>query len=256
MKNQETVLKAVQDKDVVVHLAAGSSFLMYEKRPTYETVNVIHSFLNILEAVRKYGVGRLVYASTSAVYEGNDPPYHEDMALRPPDHKALAKKVAEEMADLYGRRYGIKTIGVRPFSVYGVGEADKKGFANVISLFSWAMLSGNRPVVWGDGNQTRDFIYVDDVAEMFHECAVGNINVPVVNAGTGVETSFNQVITILNQFLCTDLAPVYVPVAVDIYAKRLLADTSVQERHGFKAETDVQHGIQKSSRVRSCSQSH
>jgi nucleoside-diphosphate-sugar epimerase len=98
---------------------------MYEEEPLDGTIVAIQGFLNILEALRKTGAKNLVHPSTSAVYEGNPVPYLEDMELRPPDLKALSKKVNEEMAWQYSSRYGIKAIGLRPFSVYGPNEFSK-----------------------------------------------------------------------------------------------------------------------------------
>lgn len=245
VKNKELVFSSIKNKDVVIHLAAGSSFLMYEQSPVYETVNVIHGFLNVLEAVKHYNIKKLIYTSSSAVYEGNPLPYREDMVLCPPDHKAIAKKINEEFAQQYSKRYGITTIGLRPFSVYGYGETDKGCFANVISLFTWAMLTGHAPVVWGDGNQTRDFIFVDDLVEILYRCAVNDIDSHVINAGTGIETSFNTVISIINDYLCLNLEPIFIPIPVDIYAKRLLADTSLQEKMGLRTKIYVTEGILK-----------
>lgn len=242
-RDTQLVLDSVNHQDAVVHLAAGSSFLMYEERPVLETINVLHGFLNVLEAVRRCNIGRLVYASTSAVYEGNSLPYHESMALFPPDHKALAKKAVEEFARLYSRRHEIKTVALRPFSVYGDEEIDKNGYANVISLFAWAMLAGCSPVVWGDGTQTRDFIFVDDVAEIIHRCLVQDFDDPVVNAGTGVETSFNEVIALINEHLADPLQAVYVPVPIPVYARRLWADTTRQRALGLESQIDVETGI-------------
>ncbi len=146
----------------MVHLAAGASFLMYEEAPLQQTSGTIDGFHTLLEALRVNDVETLVYASTSAVYEGNDLPYNEGMALSPPDLKAFAKKVNEEMAALYARRYPLRPVRLRPFSVYGEDEMSKGKYANVVSLFTWAVCGGRRPLVWGDGTQTRDFIHVSD----------------------------------------------------------------------------------------------
>ncbi len=243
IKDAQLVLDSMTHQDAVVHLAAGSSFLMYEERPVLETVNVFHGFLNVLEAVRRCNVSKLVYASTSAVYEGNPLPYHEDMALVPPDHKALAKKAIEEFAQLYAQRYGTQAVALRPFSVYGPDELDKGGYANVISLFAWAMLAGCPPVMWGDGTQTRDFIFVDDLAEIICGCLVQDFDDHVVNAGTGVETSFNEVVALINGHLETPLQPAYVPVPIPVYARRLWADTARQRTLGLEAQTDVETGV-------------
>ncbi len=230
----------------VIHLAAPSSFLMYKENPLESTINTIQSFLNILEAMKKYGVKKVIHASTSAVYEGNPLPYQEDMQINPPDLKALSKKMNEEMALLYSRSDGIISIAMRPFSVYGEGEDVKGGYANVTSLFAWAMVSGKRPVVWGDGNQTRDLIHAEDVAEIFALALEKDIQSQPLNVGAGVETSFNRIIEIINNYLGTKLEPIYVPVPIDIYAQRLLSDNSVLDKIiGYKPQISAEEGIKR-----------
>jgi len=245
-RDWDLVARAVKGKDFIVHLAAGANFLMYEVEPVAQTSAATVGFHNILEAAKRFEVRKVVYASTSAVYEGNKPPYVESMPLNPPDLKAFAKKINEEMAHLYSRRFDITAIGLRPFSVYGEGEVGKGPYANVISLFAWAMLSGHRPVIWDDGQQTRDFIYVDDVVEAFRLALVHDIPTQELNVGTGIETSFKEIIGILNEYLATDLQPLHVSVPVNIYARRLLADTSLAERVlGFSARVSVKEGIRR-----------
>jgi nucleoside-diphosphate-sugar epimerase len=245
-RDRGLVSDLIAGKDAVVHLAAPSSFLMYEEDPVEGTVITIEGFLNVLEGVRQHGVSDLVYASTSAVYEGNPLPYHEEMSLDPPDLKALSKKVNEEMATQYARRYGIRAIGLRPFSVYGPDEFSKGGYANIISLFAWAMVAGKAPVVWGTGDQTRDFIYVEDAARAFIAAMESDVDSGVFNLGTGIETSFNEVITLINRFLGAELEPEYVSVPISIYAYRLWADTIRTEKVlSFKASTSVEEGVRR-----------
>jgi nucleoside-diphosphate-sugar epimerase len=236
--------KAIRGQDAIVHLAAGSSFLMYEEHPVPNTSTTIAGFQHVLEAAAQHNVGRVVYASTSAVYEGNSLPYHERMPVSPPDLKAFAKKVNEGMARLYHERYGTSLIALRPFSVYGWGERTKGPYANVISLFSWAMSRSRRPLVWGDGWQTRDFVFVDDVAEAVRLALLAEQSFDVFNVGTGVETSFNQIVATINELLGTDLEPEYVPVPISVYAERLGADTSwAREQLGFESTVDIRTGI-------------
>lgn len=245
-RDWDAVARAVKGKDVIVHLAAGANFLMYEAEPVTQTSAAIVGFHHILEAAKRFDVRKVVYASTSAVYEGNQLPYTESMPLHPPDLKAVAKKINEEMAHLYSSRFGTTAIGLRPFSVYGADEAAKGPYANIISLFAWAMLAGQRPVIWGDGEQTRDFIYVDDVVEAFRLAVVQDIPTQEFNVGTGIETSFNDIVKLLNESLPTALPPVYVAVPVTIYARRLLADTSLaQHVLHFRAQVSVKEGIQR-----------
>jgi UDP-glucose 4-epimerase len=165
------------------------------------------------------------------------------MSLRPPDLKALAKKVNEEMADLYSQRYQMRMLGLRPFSVYGEDEMSKGKYANVVSLFAWAMSAGRSPILWGDGTQTRDFIHADDVARAFVMAVESSLRTQVLNVGTGVETSFNDVIALLAEKLGVEPSPLYVATPIDIYAKRLLADVSGCENAlGFRSEVSLEDG--------------
>lgn len=245
-RDWDTLAEAIKGQDSVVHLAAGSSFLMYEEKPCSHTIGTIAGFQNVLEAARRFSVRKIVYASTSAVYEGNKLPYSESMPLKPPDLKAFAKKINEEMSHIYSERYGIPLIGLRPLSVYGLEEISKGPYANVVSLFAWAMVAGRRPVVWGDGSQTRDFIYVTDVVDAVRLALEADIPTQEINIGTGIETSFNDVIAIINEYLGTDLEPTYVPVPVHVYARRLAGDpTLASEVLGFTAAVTVREGIRR-----------
>ncbi|MFE2753437.1 NAD-dependent epimerase/dehydratase family protein [Actinosynnema sp. NPDC059335] len=245
-RDYRLVAEAVKGKDAVIHLAAPSSFLMYEEDPVDGAHVTTHGFLNVLEAVRRNDVEKLVYASTSAVYEGNPVPYVEGMEINPPDLKALSKKWNEEAARQYSERYGIKAIGLRPFSVYGHDEFSKGGYANVISLFAWAALNGVRPVVWGDGSQTRDFIYVEDAGYAFQVALEKDLETQEFNVGTGVETTFTEALALVGAELGVELEPEYVPVPIAIYAERLLADTTrAREVLGFEHRIDVREGVRR-----------
>jgi nucleoside-diphosphate-sugar epimerase len=150
----------------------------------------------------------------------------------------------EEMAAQYSERYGIRAIGLRPFSVYGPDEVSKAGYANVISLFSWAMAAGRTPVVWGDGDQTRDFIFVDDAAAGFVTALDSNVQGGVFNLGTGRETSFNEVLALINRQLGTAYQAEYLEVPISIYAYRLQADTGRMEQIlGFRPAVTVEDGV-------------
>lgn len=245
-QNYGLVDRLVSDCDLVIHLAAPSSFLMYKENPRESTINTVQSMLNLLEAMKVHSVKKIVHASTSAVYEGNSVPYHEAMTIRPPDLKALSKKVNEEMAEQYSGSYGITSIHMRPFSVYGEGETEKGGYANVISLFAWAMVAGNQPVVWSDGEQTRDFIHAEDAARAFIMAAEADIPTQALNLGTGKETTFEQVIALINRQLGTNLQPQYVDIPIDIYAQRLLSDNSKLEQVlGFRPQVELTEGIKR-----------
>jgi UDP-glucose 4-epimerase len=245
-RDWELVSKLTQGKQAIIHLAAPSSFLMHEENDLEACEFTLMGFKTVMEAAKKHAVKKVVWASTSAVYERNPVPYHEAMTLNPPDSKAGCKLFCEQEARRYSERYGINCIGLRPFSVYGVGEHTKGGYANIVSLFTWAIMHGEQPVVWGDGSQTRDFIFVEDAATLFQKALELDIPTQELNVGFGQEHSFNEVIQCIAQLLDKEVKPRYVPVPIKIYAHRLWADMRKTESLlGFKPSIDLRHGVEK-----------
>lgn len=246
-RKESDVREAMAGVGTVFHLAAGPSFVHYSRSPVAETSNAITGFLTVLDAARHAGVRRVVHASTSAVYEGNPVPYREDMPLSPPDLKSLAKRTTEDIAGIYAARYGMTTISLRPFSVYSDDETEKGPLANVVSLFVWAVLAGRTPVLWGDGRQTRDFVYVDDVARAFALAAeVPEPATQPVNVGTGVETTHRELVRLIAAACGVEAEFRFSGVPVEPYANRLLADTTRAEKVlGFRAETALAAGVAK-----------
>lgn len=233
-------------KKAIIHLAAPSSFLMHEENDLEACEFTLIGFKTVMEAAKKNAIKKVVWASTSAVYERNKVPYYETMQLNPPDSKAGCKLFCEQEARRYSERYGIVCIGLRPFSVYGVGEHTKGGYANVVSLFTWASMHDEQPVVWGDGSQTRDFIFVEDTARLFQAALESDIPTQELNVGFGQETSFNQVIQQIGQCLGKAIKPRYVSIPIKIYAHRLWADmTKTTTLLNFKPKIDLNQGIER-----------
>ncbi len=251
VRDYKLVSDLVSKADHIIHLAAPSSFIMYEENDVESCDFTMRGFKTILEAMRKHGKRKIVWASTSAVYEEwNKPPrvpFREDMPIDPPDSKAGSKHWCELEARRYSNRWGFKCIAFRPFSVYGVGEHTKLGYANITSLLTWALMGGQKPVIWGDGKQTRDFIYVDDVARAFIMAMEKNIPTCELNLGFGIEHTFNDVLAIIAKQLGVKTPkPVRVNVPIQIYAYRLLADMKkVKKVLGFTPEVSLEEGIRR-----------
>lgn len=248
-RDWDLVSSLVARTDGVIHLAAPSSFIMHEENDLEASGFTMMGFKTIMEALRKHNKKKIVWASTSAVYEvWNQPPrvpFHEGLELNPPDSKAGCKHWCELEAERYSNRYGITSIAFRPFSVYGVGEHTKLGYANVTSLFTWAMMAGRQPVVWGDGSQTRDFIFVDDAARAF-KMALERDDIPTtaMNLGFGKEHSFLDVIDIVGKKLGMTPQPSFIKVPIQIYAERLLAHTDhTAKTLGFTPSITLEEGI-------------
>lgn len=257
-RDYDLVSDLAKKADRVIHLAAASSFLMHknlrgdeksERRDLEACSLVMMGFKTLMEAALRYGHKKIVWASTSAVYEewGKWPrvPFHEGLALDPPDSKAGCKHWCELEARRYSNRHGITSIALRPFSVYGVGEHTKRGYANITSLFTWTMMAGNRPIVWRDGEQTRDFIYVDDCALAFILAMERDLLTTEINVGFGRDYSFVQTVRVIAEELGIPVPEVdWVDVPIDIYAQRLLADMGkAKELLGFYPKVTLREGI-------------
>lgn len=233
--------------DGVFFDAARSSSPMFTPDPRDGVEVNVMGFMNALEAARKRDVP-IVYASTSSLYSRCNPPHREDMQVVPGSFYEYSFLAREMAARLYYDLYGVKAVGLRYFSVYGPREEFKGKYANNISQFAWEMMKGRSPVIYGDGTQTRDFVFVSDVVEanllaMENAARAGG---EVFNVGTGVETTFNKVVEILAEELGAQIRPTYVENPIKNYVRRTLADTSkAAQGLGFMAKVPLREGIRK-----------
>jgi UDP-glucose 4-epimerase len=217
---------------------------MYKENP-FLTAKAIEDMVGVLEYCRAKDC-RLVYASSSSLYNGVEPPHKESARIKVADYYTEARYSMERLAELYFRLYGLRSIGLRYFSVYGEREGYKKQYANLVSQFLWAMKKGEAPLVYGDGKQTRDFIYVEDVVDANLLAAKSRVRFGIFNVGTGRETSINDMVALLNRKLGTSIAPAYKENTISNYVARTLADTSKAEKKlGFKAKVQLEEGIGK-----------
>ncbi|MHC1625142.1 MAG: NAD-dependent epimerase/dehydratase family protein [Methermicoccaceae archaeon] len=230
--------------DVIVHLASASSAPMFSNLIPSMTSNV-EGTTNVLDVAREMGA-KVLYASTSSLYSKFDPPHKEDMPVRPGSFYELSKYFNEQTARLFHELYGVESVGMRFFSVYGENERHKGEYANIVSQFLWKMRDGEAPVIYGDGTQTRDFIYVGDVVEFVKLAIKKAKGCDVYNVGTGTAHSFNDVVDLLNEALGTDIEPTYVDNPIANYVKHTLADVSKSRSElGFKAGITLSDGIKK-----------
>jgi UDP-glucose 4-epimerase len=230
--------------DTIFHLGMPSSSPMYRLNPNLVGEAIIDA-IAIFEYAKGNGC-RVVYASSSSVYNGNEIPYREDMPILVKDYYTECRYAIERLAELYNTLYGVKTAGLRLFSVYGPREESKGRYANIVSQFLWALRKNDIPVIYGDGTQTRDFIYVDDVVEAFILTKNKDFEHGIFNVGTGVSRSFNDVIDVLNEELGKNVNPEYVPNPIKNYVLNTLADPSKTENTlEFKAKISLQEGISK-----------
>ena len=166
VKDLDTCMKACDGVDYVLHQAAWGSVPRSIEMPLFYSLNNIQGTLNMLEAARRNGVKTFVYASSSSVY-GDEAhlPKEEGVEGNLLSPYAVTKRCDEEWAKQYTRHYGLKTIGLRYFNVFGKRQDPNGAYAAVIPKFIRMLLHGEQPVIHGDGRQSRDFTYVENVIE-------------------------------------------------------------------------------------------
>ncbi len=214
LRSYHMVREAVAGIDVVLHQAALPSVPRSVRDPlTSDDVNV-HGTLSLLHAARSAGVKRLVYASSSSVY-GNTPelPKHEGMAPNPRSPYAVSKLAAEQYCRVFADLYGLETVALRYFNVFGPRQDPTSQYSAVIPKFITAMVKGKRPVIYGDGLQSRDFTYVLNVVEA--NLLAATVDLPergvFMNCACHGQTSLNDLVRELNRILGTSIQPEYAP---------------------------------------------
>ena len=184
----------LQDIDCVYHLAAKVSVpqsVLYPRE--YNRVNV-GGTVSLMEAMRDAGIRRVVLTSSGAVYgEQSNQPVHESDLPAPDSPYAVSKWAAEQYVHAIGKLWGIETVSLRIFNAYGPGQRLPTSHAPVVPRFLYQALSGGSMMLYGDGEQTRDFVYVADVVSaLVASATAGDVNRQVINIGSGVETTVSQ----------------------------------------------------------------
>ena len=229
--------------DGIYHLGKPSSSPMY-KENREKLIESVQGSIAVLEMAKELNV-KLVSASTSSVYNGLPPPHREDMIIEPTDFYTEARIFEERTAKVYEMLYGVKWNEMRFFSVYGPGEQYKKQYANLVTQFLWAAMKGEEPIIYGNGEQRRDFIYVEDVVKAL-ELAMASEKNGIYNVGTGISYSLNQVLKMIEEELNVKIKPKYVPNPVKNYV--MVTQASIEKAYkdlGFKAEVELKEGIKR-----------
>jgi UDP-glucose 4-epimerase len=175
--------------DLLFHLGIPSSSPMYKENP-FLVSDALRDWITVLEYAKKVSC-KIIYASSSSIYNGNEPPFHEDLPVYVTDYYTECRYSMERLAKLYHHLHGVPAIGLRLFSVYGPNETYKKQYANCLTQFLWSMKQGKAPVIFGDGSQTRDLTHVSDVVTAFCTAATSKIQHDIFNVGTGKAYTFN-----------------------------------------------------------------
>jgi nucleoside-diphosphate-sugar epimerase len=247
VRSFERVHAAARGVEVVFHLAALPSIMRSLEDPlTTNAVNV-DGTLNVLLAARDSGVRRVVAASSSSVY-GNAPgmPRREDGPVAPLAPYPVAKLAAEKYCLVVNRVYGLETVALRYFNVFGERQDPSSAYAPVVPRFVTAMLRGEPPTVFGDGTASRDFTYVDNAVDATIAAATAEQAVGLaINVAMGATRTVNELVESLSRITGSEVAPRYLPPRVG-EAPTSLADVSLaRDVLGYRPGVDFESGLER-----------
>ncbi len=211
LRDPAIAARACKEVDVVLHQAALGSVPRSMKDPLASHQHNVDAFLNVLTAAREAGVKRIVYASSSSVY-GDHPglPKHEDRIGKPLSPYAATKRIDEIYAQVFQDCYGQQIVGLRYFNVFGRRQDPEGPYAAVIPRWIAALLDGKQPVIFGDGSNSRDFCYVDNIvqANLLAATADAEVTGTVYNCGCNGRTDLVQLFTLIRDNLAKDFPEV------------------------------------------------
>ena len=242
-----TVRSAIRDVEVVFHQAALASVPRSVANPMATHRVCVDGTLQVLQAARDAKVRRVVYAASSSAY-GNSArlPKRESDPTAPLSPYAAAKLAGEHYCAAFSEVYGLETVRLRYFNVFGPRQTPDSPYAAVIPLFIRALTSGQSPTIHGDGEQSRDFTFVADVvrANLLAASAPG-VSGRLYNVACGRRTSLLELVALLNELLGTNIAPTHAaPRVGDV--KHSLADIErAREELGYRPTTDMKEGLRR-----------
>ncbi len=246
LRDPGAVARAVQGVEIVLHQAALNSNPRSIKEPGPTNAVNVGGTLILLEASRQAKVRRLVYASSSSVYGELSPvlPKTEELPLLPKAPYGVSKLSAELYCRVFTQVYGLETVSLRYFNVFGPRQLPDSEYAAVIPRFLRRMLAGQRPVIFGDGEQSRDFTPVANVVEANLCAAEATQGIgDVFNVACGRASTLNQLVEWLNLELRTQLAPLYEPPRPADIRHSHASIRKAEEALGYRARTAVRDGL-------------
>jgi UDP-glucose 4-epimerase len=247
IRDLNTCQKAVQGVEYLFHQGALPSVQRSVEDP--ETSNAVNvgGTLNILLAARDNGVKRVMYAASSSVY-GDTPtlPKHEEMPPNPLSPYALQKYIGEQYCRLFYQLYGLETISLRYFNIFGPKQDPNSLYSAVIPKFIDALLQGRPPIIFGDGEQSRDFTYIENVVQAnLLAMSAEQLHGEAVNIACGQRISLNQLLNVLKEILGSKQSPIYQePRKGDV--KHSLADIRKgKEIINYEPKAGIEPGLKK-----------
>jgi len=233
----------LQRGDVIFHLAAKNCISDCQSDPLETaSINVLGT-VNVFEAARRAGAEKVIYAESSALYEGSTVMPTPEPEVHPRSFYAVSKLAGMVFADAYRRYYGLRTTALRYFCVYGPRQDYRRSIPPVMSSFIIRLMRGEAPIIFGTGEKRRDFIHVDDVNDFHLRCIADHrTDGRVFNLGSGSNYSVREVYEQIAKALGTTIEPVYRP-DLSGEAQATLADISAARELGWEPQVSLEHGL-------------
>jgi len=235
------LLYEIHDVDFILHFGTPSSVALFNKNPNKCITDTIIGFRNVLEYAKYSEVRKVVFPSSSSVYGNTHLPQSENTPPTPINLYGVTKLTCEHIARLYSD--SVPCVGLRIFAGYGPGEDHKGEIASVVTLFLNAIAKNLRPIVFGDGTQSRDFVYIDDIVEAIIRSIENNF-VGILNVGSGESHTFNELIELINDLLGKNVRPYYVKKPFH-YFEHTLADITYMKNILGISPISLESGLKK-----------
>jgi nucleoside-diphosphate-sugar epimerase len=247
LRSYHTVSRAVHGVDFILHQGALPSVPRSIDDPiTSNDVNILGT-LNILEAAKAYNVKRVVYASSSSVYGNSEKlPKEESMPIAPLSPYAITKYAAERYCEVFYRIYGIETVSLRYFNVFGPNQDPSSQYSAVIPKFITAIAAGKRPVIFGDGMQSRDFTFVyNNVTANLLACTAPNAAGKVINIACGERFTLLDLVSTINRILGKSVEPEFQPARAGDVLHSMASIEQAREILGFTPQVGFMEGLER-----------
>ena len=243
------VTRAVNNVGVIYHLGALASVVRSVETPMITHAACATGTLHLLDAARKLGVRRVVYAGSSSAYGGSTAGVHGQSEEVMPTAKspyAAAKLAGELYMQAFASTYGLETVRLRFFNIFGPRQRSDSPYSGVIALFVAAMTRGEAPVIHGDGSQSRDFTYVANAVQCLMKAAVApGVSGNVYNVGTGASTTVVDLVNALNRVMGTKLPPTFGPARIGDVRYSLADISRTKADLGYEPAENFESGLAK-----------
>lgn len=247
LRSFHIVRAAVKGVDYILHQGALPSVPRSNNDPiTTNDVNIL-GMLNILEAAKEFGVKRVVVASSSSIYGNSETlPKVENMPVNPLSPYALTKYAQERYCQIFSQIYGLETVSLRYFNVFGPNQDPNSQYSAVIPKFIRLIKNGIEPVIYGDGSQSRDFTFVENnVWANIQACTAPQAAGEVINIACGEHYTLIELVNMINEILGTNIEPKFAPDRTGDVKHSLAGIGKAQELLGYEVRVDFKEGLER-----------